>query len=77
MDEIAMEKKVMELCEGAKRGAEATVMAEGEAEKACTAWCIDALDQLNKSDITCPLLVSTQVSFLTLYKFMYFACYLY
>lgn len=56
-----MEKKVMQLCEDAKRGAEAAVMAEGEAEKAWTAWCIDALDQLNKSDITCPLLVSTQL----------------
>lgn len=62
-----MEKKVMQLCEEAKRGAEAAVMAEGEAEKAWTAWCIDALDQLNKSDITCPLLVSTQVLFLALY----------
>ncbi|KAH9720879.1 transcription elongation factor TFIIS [Citrus sinensis] len=53
-----MEKKVIQLCEEAKRGAEAALM---EAEKAWTAWCIDALDQLNKSDITCPLLVSTQV----------------
>ncbi|KAH9720881.1 transcription elongation factor TFIIS [Citrus sinensis] len=54
-----MEKKVIQLCEEAKRGAEAALM---EAEKAWTAWCIDALDQLNKSDITCPLLVSTQAS---------------
>ncbi|KAH9776814.1 transcription elongation factor TFIIS [Citrus sinensis] len=61
VEEKAMEKKVMQLCEEAKRGAEAAVMAEGEAEKAWTAWCIDALDQLNKSDITCPLLVSTQL----------------
>lgn len=58
---MAMEKKLMQLCEEAKRGAEAAVMAEGESEKAWTAWCIDALDQLDKSDITCPLLVSTQL----------------
>ena len=74
VEEKAMEKKVIQLCEEAKRGAEAALM---EAEKAWTAWCIDALDQLNKSDITCPLLVSTQVSFLTLYIFMYFTSYLY
>ncbi|KAK9203349.1 hypothetical protein WN943_013603 [Citrus x changshan-huyou] len=50
VEEKAMEKKVMQLCEEAKRGAEAAVMAEGEAEKAWTAWCIDALDQLNNID---------------------------
>ncbi|KAK9205720.1 hypothetical protein WN943_015989 [Citrus x changshan-huyou] len=53
-----MEKKVMDLCEAAKRAAVAAVWKEGVVEEA---RCIDALDQIKNSSITYQLLVSTQV----------------
>lgn len=53
-----MEKKVMELCDAAKRAAVAAVWKEGVVEEA---RCIDALDQIKNSSITYQLLVSTQV----------------
>ncbi|KAH9727084.1 LIM domain-containing protein [Citrus sinensis] len=55
---IATEKKVMELCEAAKRAAVAAMWKEGGAEEA---QCLDALDQLKNCSITYQLLVSTQV----------------
>ncbi|KAK9205717.1 hypothetical protein WN943_015986 [Citrus x changshan-huyou] len=56
---IATEKKVMELCEAAKRAAVAAMWKEGGAEEA---QCLDALDQLKNCSITYQLLVSTQVA---------------